>query len=278
MRSESKEDYFEGFLEKLEEIRLKRTLRIRGYFITESCSLNRVILPKRKDDEIYEKYYQLLFYYRFRRLLSDLIQVKNSGIINLELLLTKWKWEEISEYFEFLISSGILEKIEDKFYFTFYNLDSFGETLEWFVAQILNKEFSIPTLWGVKLLDISGGGDFDVLGLIESYLLYIECKTSPPNNVRLRDLWEFLRRREVLGSQLTIFLIDTTLKVEKNIIDNIKLLLDRRFSPNRKNEVIREKEGIYFFSPNLFVLQSKGDFIVNFQYIFRRFLGKVINY
>ncbi len=278
MKSESKEDYFEDFLEKLEEIRLKRTLRIRGYFITESCSLNRVILPKRKDDEIYEKYYQLLFYYRFRRLLSDLIQVKNSGIINLELLLTKWKWEEISEYFEFLISSGILEKIEDKFYFTFYNLDNFGETLEWFVAQILKKEFSIPTLWGVKLLDISRGGDFDVLGLIESYLLYIECKTSPPNNVRLRDLWEFLRRREVLGSQLTIFLIDTTLKVEKNIIDNIKLLLDRRFSPNRKNEVIKEKEGIYFFSPNLFILQSKGDFIVNFQYIFRRFLGKVINY
>ncbi len=278
MKSESKEDYFESFLERLEEIRLKRTLRLRGYFITESCLLNRVILPKKKDEEIYEKYYQLLFHYRFRRLLSDLIQVKNSGFINLELLLTKWKWEEISEYFEFLVSSGILEKIKDKFYFTFYNLDNFGETLEWFVAQILKREFSIPALWGVKLLDISGGGDFDVLGLIESYLLYIECKTSPPNNVRLRDLWEFLRRREVLGSQLTIFLIDTTLKVERNIIDNIKLLLDRRFSPTRKNEVIKEKEGIYSFPPNLFILQSKGDFIVNFQYIFRKFLERVINY
>ncbi|MCX7845757.1 MAG: hypothetical protein N2312_03990 [Dictyoglomaceae bacterium] len=278
MKSENKEDYFEGFLEKLDELRLKRTLRLRGYTITESCSLNRVILPKKEDIKIHKKYYQFLFHYRFRRLLSDLIQVKSSGFIDLNLLLTRWKWEEISDYFIFLGDSGILERIGDNFYFSYDTIDNFGETLEWFVAQILKKEFSIPAFWGVKLLDIFGGGDFDILGLIENYLLYIECKTSPPNNVRLRDLWEFLRRREVLGSQLTIFLIDTTLKVERNIIENIKLLLDKRFSPNKKNEAIKEKEGIYFFSPNLFILQSKGDFIVNFQYVFRKFFERVINY
>lgn len=278
MISEGKDNYFENFLERLEEVRLKRTLKLRGYIVTESCSLNRVILPKRQDVKIYEKYYQLLFHYRFRRLISDLIQIKSSGFIDLDLLFTKWRWEEISEYFNFLENSGILERIGDKFYFTYDNLDNFGETLEWFIAQILKKEFCIPAFWGVKLLDISGGGDFDILGLIENYLLYIECKTSPPNNVRLRDLWEFLRRREVLGSQLTIFLIDTTLKVERNIIDNVKMLLDKRFSINKKNEVIKEKEGIYFFPPNLFILQSKGDFIVNFQHIFRKFLERVINY
>ncbi|MCS7201831.1 MAG: hypothetical protein NZ841_03550 [Dictyoglomus sp.] len=278
MKNENKENYFENFLEKLEEIRLKRTLRLRGYTITESCSLNRVILPKKQDIKIWETYYQLLSHYRFRRLISDLIQVKTSGFIDLSLLLTKWTWEEISNYFKFLEEAGILERIGDKFYFLYDLIDNFGETLEWFVAQILKREFSIPAFWGVKLLGISGGGDFDVLGLVENYLLYIECKTSPPNNIRLRDLWEFLRRREVLGSQLTIFLIDTTLKVERNIVDNVKLLLDRRFSPYKKNEVIKEKEGVYFFSPNLFILQSKGDFIVNFQHVFRKFLEKVFNY
>ncbi|MGB9857591.1 MAG: hypothetical protein ACPLKX_05535 [Dictyoglomaceae bacterium] len=278
MEDEKKENYLKYLLKELEDFRLERSLKLRGYTLTESCSLERVILPKKEFKEIEERYYQFLFHYRFRRLLSDIIQVKNSGFVNLDLLLTKWKWEEISEYFDFLILSGILEKKEDKFYFPYINLDNFGETLEWFIAQILKKEFSIPAMWGVKLLDISGGGDFDVLGLIENYLLYIECKTSPPNNVRLRDLWEFLRRREALGSHLTIFLIDTTLKVERNIIDNIKMLLDRRFSPNRNNEVIKEKEGIYFFPPNLFILQGKGDFIVNFQYIFRKFLEKVFNH
>lgn len=288
MKNIKKKDLFEYLLQELDKINselriirdyfdksLERSLKLRGYTIIESCSLDRIILPRGKDIEINEKYYQLLFHYRFRRLLSDIIQVKNSGFVNLELLTTRWEWEEISEYFDFLILSGILEKKENKYYFPYINLDNFGETLEWFIAQVLKREFFIPAIWGVKLLDISGGGDFDVLGLIENCLLYIECKTSPPNNVRLRDLWEFLRRREVLGSQLTIFLIDTTLKVERNIIDNIKMLLDKRFSPNRSNEVVKEKEGIYFFPPNLFVLQGKGDFIINFQHIFRKFLGRI---
>ncbi|PMQ01872.1 MAG: hypothetical protein CBR30_04190 [Dictyoglomus sp. NZ13-RE01] len=266
-----KNEDIKSLLESLEDLRLIRTLKLRGYSITESCSLERVILPRIKNNEVLEKYYDLLFHYRFRRLLSDIIQVRNQNEINLDLLLTRWSWDEISDYFELLVDWGILQKDENKYYFM-YGVDNFGETLEWFISRILRKEFLLPSFWGVKLLDIFGGGDFDVLSLLENYLVYIECKTSPPNNVRLRDLWEFLRRREVLGSNLTIFLIDTTLKVERNIIENLKDLLDKRFAKDKNNIPVKEKEGIYSFNNDLFILQAKGDFVNNFQYIFRNFL------
>lgn len=147
-------------LTSLELLQLERALKLRGYSITDSCSLDRVILPKNKD--VFERYYNYLFSYRFRRFLSDIIQIKNYGFFDINLLLTRWDKKEIFEYLDFLLISGIVEEKDNKFYFYYKTLDNFGETLEWFIAQVLKREFYLPVLWGVKLLDISGGGDLDL--------------------------------------------------------------------------------------------------------------------
>jgi len=252
------------------EDEVKISLWRRGYLVMESSPIERVIFPK--EDIFFEDYYQKLFHYRFRRLLSDILQIKSEEKIDLNLLLTRWKWEEIEEFWNFLLKCDIISCKDGIYFFNYPFVDNFGETLEWFIAELLKREFLIPVMWGIKLKEVKGGGDFDILGLLEGKFMYIECKTSPPNNVRLRDLWEFLRRREVLKPKVTIFFIDTTLKVERNIIDNISSLFSRRFSFKEELKVEKLKEGIYSLNNSLYIMQSKGDLVRNFQIIFRNFL------
>lgn len=250
---------------------LKVYLWRRGFQISEYCPYERVILPKERS--LIEEYFDFLSHYRFRRLLSDLIHSHNNGLIDLEKLSLRWVLEEVQEYWDFLIRSRIIEKINFDYYFSYPSLDNFGETLEWYVSELLIKEFEVPSLWGIKIKEIKGGGDFDILAILEGNLMYVECKTSPPNNIRLKEMWEFLRRREELGPKITLLFIDTTLKIERNIIDNIKLLLDKRFSKNMENIMFKLKEGIYSFNKSLYIMQSKGDLVRNLQIIFKDFLN-----
>lgn len=242
----------------------------RGFQIREYCPYERVVLPK--EISLIKEYLNLLGHYRFRRLLSDIIHSHKDGFIDLERILLRWNLEEISEYWEFLLRSKIIEDMNSRYYFSYPYLDNFGETLEWYLSELLTNDFGIPCLWGIKIKEIKGGGDFDILAILEGNLMYVECKTSPPNNIRLKELWEFLRRREELRSKITILFVDTTLKIERNIIDNIKLLLDKRFSKNTENVILKLKEGIYSCSKGLYIMQSKGDLIRNLQIIFKDFL------
>lgn len=243
----------------------------RGYQIDECCQKDRIVLPK--NTALESDYFSFLSHYRFRRLLSDVVHSQDNGKILLDRLLSRWKLEEIKEYWDFLIKSEIINSIGNDYYFSYPYIDNFGETLEWYISELLRKEFKMPTIWGVKIRELKGGGDFDVLSILEGSLLYIECKTSPPNNVRLREMWEFLRRREELKPKITIFFIDTTLKIERNIIENIKYLLDRRFAKSKSNISLKLKEGIYAFDKSLYIMQSKGDLIKNFQIVFRNFFN-----
>ncbi len=252
-----------------EEVR--RALWRRGYEIIEECPIERVIVPK--GGEFLDEYYQRLFNYRFRRFLGDLLLFRKDDYIDCETLFSRWKKDEVEEQWNFLLKAHIIESLkEDQYLFSYFYLDNFGETLEWFISEIFKREFYMPTIWGIKIKEIKGGGDFDILSILENNLLYVECKTSPPNNIRLREIWEFLRRREVLKPKITIFFIDTTLKIERNIIENICSLLERRFMKSKKINVFSLKDGVYAFDNGIYIMQSKGDIIKNFQVVFRHFL------
>ena len=44
------------------------------------------------------------------------------------------------------------------------------------------EKLNVESGWGIKIEGIPGG-DYDVLGFLDSIMLYIECKISPPDNV-----------------------------------------------------------------------------------------------
>ena len=60
---------------------------------------------------------------------------------------------------------------------------SFGETLEWFVARLLEDEFHGEVLWGIRAKGCAPGGDYDVVAQIEHELLYVEAKSSQPKHI-----------------------------------------------------------------------------------------------
>jgi hypothetical protein len=78
--------------------------------------------------------------------------------------------------------------------------------------------------WGIKIEGIPDGGDYDVLGFLDSIMLYIECKISPPDNVEDGEIRNFLQRREELSPELTIMLVDTDSPLNK-LLDKFRNIL-----------------------------------------------------
>src|SRR5439155_13910925 len=95
---------------------------------------------------------------------------------------------------------------------------SFGETLEWYVAQLFSRAFGCMAVWGVRAILSDNGGDFDVLALVEGRLVCVEVKSSPPKHINAETIVNFLRRVEDLGPALSIFLEDTHLRLEDKIV------------------------------------------------------------
>jgi hypothetical protein len=149
-------------------------------------------------------------------------------------------------------------------------IHTFGETLEWFVAQVFMREFLAPAAWGVHIREIRYGGDFDVLVVLDGRLGYIECKGSPPYNVPASVLAQFLQRTRQLGPDFTVFLIDTTLRIERNIIANLASLLKSPRGTARG--IARLSDGIYEAggSPALFIVTSRRSLVANLSRCLRR--------
>lgn len=93
-------------------------------------------------------------------------------------------------------------------------INNIGPTLEWYVADVCEREFEGSAEWSVEL---SGGqyGDYDVLAWLPPSLVYIETKSCRPREVSDSALKHFLQRGIDLAPELAILLIDTEDDLEK---------------------------------------------------------------
>jgi len=152
-------------------------------------------------------------------------------------------------------------------------ISSFGETLEWFVCQILEKEFYLPSLWGFRVKENRGGGDFDVVALMEGSLLYIETKSSPPKHIEQRDIQVFFDRLNVLSPDLAIYLEDTQLRMTDKIAVMFEKELQRRFGSSwrKRFPLTRLGRETFGIEDRLFVINSDPDLIANLGFCFGRY-------
>jgi hypothetical protein len=88
-------------------------------------------------------------------------------------------------------------------------IDNIGTTLEWYVAQLCQRELGGSATWSVQLDGLPTGGDFDVLAWLDPLLLYIETKSGNPNEIDESQLRNFLQRSNELAPDLAILLVDT---------------------------------------------------------------------
>jgi hypothetical protein len=206
---------------------LPEALRRRGILLGRAGTPAGLLFPPTLSAARQHRLYEQLKRYSFRLFLRDLITHQES--LRPETLTRFCSPEAAARYFRFLEGCGIIRRGGRRAIRLHQGkVFSFGPTLEWLVAQVLTREFGAPALWGCRLLDLAGGGDYDVLSLVEGALLYVEVKSSPPKHIEGEEVAAFLARLAELMPNLAIFLVDTELRMQDKLVGLFEEALARR--------------------------------------------------
>jgi len=220
-----------------------------------------------------EHFYNLLKKYSFRLFLRDVI--KNRESFTLGDLLRYCSEKTAREYLMILAREGLIESTGRKKYrLKDMRIVSFGDTLEWLICQILRKEFHLPAAWGLQVEDNIGGGDFDVVALMEGNLVYVETKSSPPKHIGQHEISAFVDRLDALRPGLAIFLEDTQLRMRDKIVVMFEHELHRRYGPSwkKKAPLRRLEREIFGIGDRLFITNSDPDLAFNIGFCLSRYL------
>ena len=236
-------------------------LKERGLNVAYSEEM-KLVLPK--NNIYFDEYFELLGSYYFRRILSDIIKKKEFNEDFVYKLEEKWGEKAVKKYLPYILKYEIITKQNNKYISNYYDIDNFGDTLEWYIVKILLKEFSIPSISNVRIKGLSIGGDFDIFFLLLGKISYLEIKSSPPNNISIEEIENFIKRVDIINPYVSILFIDTTLNIKRNIIDNMKFLLKR---VNREFYEKNIRNGFYKVSKGIYVFNSKRSFKISFSYV-----------
>ena len=122
--------------------------------------------------------------------------IKHQKLFTLEQV-TRYATPSITKaYLDYLVSLKLVKKTENGYVLARGPIRSFGETLEWYVAEVFKREFGSAAVWGVKFKRPRVGGDYDVIAKIDGALVYVEVKSSPP-----KQIYEARSRRSSTASR-----------------------------------------------------------------------------
>lgn len=244
---------------------LEALLRKRGLRIYKKEPSEDLLLP---DPHYIDQYYQRLQKYSFRLFLRDVIKYQKG--FSLEDV-TRYATEEVTaQYISYLEEIGLIERSGKNRFFLKKPLRSFGETLEWFFAELLKREFFMEATWGVRFKDtekrtfqdigeITVGGDFDVIAKFNGSVLYVEVKSSPPKQIYQEEIKAFLKRIELLNPEISIFFMDTELRMKDKIVP--------MFEEEIGEGLERVEREIFHKDYHLYIMNSKESILHNIETI-----------
>ncbi|MDH7500068.1 MAG: hypothetical protein QHH30_06735, partial [candidate division NC10 bacterium] len=266
--------------QQVEEIRAKlegafvpieEVLRRRGLTFRKASPTDNLLLPAGLPPIQERRFYEMMKRYSFRIFLRELIARRGSRPPSRLRRFCSPETEE--EYLNFLVGCGILKEKEQGHALAKETVRNFGGTLEWFLAQVMEREFACPAIYGVKFDHLSAGGDYDVLSWVERNLLYLEVKSSPPKHIEAPEVRSFLERIEALRPNLSILLVDTELRMKDKMV---KLFEEQLAGAGGKvaGSIRRLFDETFLIKEAIFLTNSKPNLISNLARIFRYFLGQ----
>jgi hypothetical protein len=235
---------------------LEALLKRRGFLIYKKEPSEDLLLPPQ---HFIEGFFEKLKKYSFRLFLRDVIKHQDSFSVE---TVTHYSTKEVtSRYIDYLVSIGIAESTGKRYRLIKRPIKSFGETLEWFIARLISKEFYAETLWGVKFRRPRVGGDYDVIAKVDSSILYMEIKSSPPKQIYDREVTAFLNRVQDLKPEISVFFVDTELRMKDKIVPMFEEELKKRGCHNLVVErLIKE---LFHINSKIFIINSKGSISTN---------------
>jgi hypothetical protein len=231
-------------------------LKRRGFKVYKKEPSEDLLLPEKKYMNIF---YEKLKKYSFRLFLRDVIKHQNFFTID---KVARYATKEItSQYIDFLLKANLTESTAKGYRLKKRPIKSFGETLEWFIARLIEKEFESETIWGVKFKRPKVGGDYDLIAKIDSSILYMEIKSSPPKQIYDKEIAAFLNRVEDLSPEVSIFFMDTELRMKDKIVPMFEAELQRHYKKSVSVERIVKE--LFHINKKIFIINSKDSITAN---------------
>ena len=212
------------------------------------------------EEETAERFSEMLGHYAFRLFLRGAIQKAE-----------RFAPEEATQYLkrtqakqcaESLVGLGLAERLARGRYRLVWGAESFGGTLEWYVARELSRRFGFDVASGVRLHARGVGGDLDVVAAAEGKLAYLELKSSPPKNLSVREVSAFFDRVSLLRPDLTLFVVDTALRLSDKVLPMLVADLEHRRGGSKLApcRLVRE---LWALTPHLYAVNGRPDLMAN---------------
>ena len=189
----------------------------------------------------------MLHHYSYRLFLRDVLTQREK--LTPATLCRYVSSEVAARYLRVLQRARLIERSGRTYRLRAARIVSFGGTLEWYVAELLSREFGCTATYGVRIPGAPHGGDYDVVACAEGALLYVETKSAPPRQIDSPQIDAFLDRVNTVRPDMALFLVDTTLRMRDKIVPFLARALRARglaVCPERlEREVWRVGAGLY---------------------------------
>jgi hypothetical protein len=233
-------------------------LKRRGFKIFKKEPSEDLLLPEEKH---IRSYYEMMKKYSFRLFLREVI--KHQKFFRLEDV-TRYATSEVTEdYLKYMINTGLVERLSDGFRLSIIPIKSFGETLEWFIAEIFKVEFAAEAIWGIRFKRPKVGGDYDLIAKVDGSILYMEIKSSPPKQIYQNEISAFFDRISDLRPEISIFFMDTELRMKDKIVPMFEEELSKRYTNSPR--VSRIEKELFQIRDKMFIVNAKDSIIANIE-------------
>ena len=163
------------------------------------------------------------------------------------------------------VALGLAERSPGDRYRLRVRARSFGGTLEWWLARRLGVRLGLETATGVRTGAAGVGGDLDVVAAAEGKLIYLELKSGPPKHLTDAEVRAFLARVRAVRPDLTVFAVDTALRLADKVLPMFADALARGRAagsspPAPPQRLLRET---WALGPHLYLASAKEDLVDN---------------
>ena len=206
-----------------------------------------------------ERHEALLRHYSYRLVLRDVLKHRHE--LGPRDLVRYASRAVAGRYLRFLVEAGLVVRVgPGRYRLRDARVSSFGGTLEWYVAQVLAREFGCVVTWGLRIPHAAHGGDYDVLACVEGEVVYVETKSAPPRQIDQSEVGAFLDRVDTLRPDLALFLVDTQLRMKDKLVPMFAAEVDRRRLGWDARRLERE---IWRVGPEVYLLNTDPDIVGN---------------